>query len=206
MRRLARLALVLVTVCALMMGAALLIGQQHPTPERVERLHLTDCSPPCWNGITPRVSSRGEIETRVNSTFPDFRQLGSGNLPFLTWVFDDLAADDTSINVALDDGLVYSLSIGTGFPSEQMPNLGEMLTVFGAPTCIATDNRSGYSTLSYENAAHQIVLQFSVDQASLFAPVSSLSVGVSKTVTCQKLLALSWPDFRNLQHSFSRNF
>ena len=203
MRRLAALSLGVVAIFALMMGATLLMGHMQPPSERVERMHLTDCTPPCWNDITPRMSSRGDVETRVSSTFPDFKPLGSGNLPFLSWVQADLTIDDRSINVALDGGLIYSIGIGSPLASDQMPSLGEVLAVFGAPTCAVIDPTSRGATFSYENAAHQVILQVSVAQPSWFSPVMSMSVGVSNQAVCEKAAVLSWPEFRHAQHSFS---
>src|SRR4051812_3134802 len=122
MNRFAVLSLFLVLVLSLLMSVALLIGRAQPPPERLSYLHLTDCDPPCWNGIIPRVSSRGDIEQRIAFTFPDYRALASANLPFLAWVLEDSAID-----VAVDDGLVYSVGIGTRLPLTQMPRLGDVL-------------------------------------------------------------------------------
>ncbi len=198
MSRLLVFPLLLIPVFALAMGAFMLIGRMQPPSDAVQWLHLTDCTIPCWNSITPRASSRGQVEDRMNTTFPDFQQFPSPNLPFLDWTLRDTARHgSTTIEFGLDDGVVSSVVIGTNFVSDQMPRLGDVLSLFGAPTCVNNVRGSLKSLLSYENPAHHVILQFTVDQPSLFTRVVVMSVGASYNLTCQKLLAISWQEYRN---------
>ena len=57
MTRFAALTLVLMLFFSLLMSAALLIGRAQPTPERIERLHLTDCA----LALLERHHSQGEF-------------------------------------------------------------------------------------------------------------------------------------------------
>jgi len=206
MRRLIVGSLGMVILLALAMGTGVLIGQARPPSEQVERMHLTDCALPCWNEITPRASSLSDVQQRLASTFPDFKHLSSINLPFQTWTVDDLKPNNTSIEVTVDDGSIYSVSIETRDGNEQMPTLGDVLAILGAPLCVNLDAQSGGSTFVYENAAHQAMVQVSVAQPSLFSPVESIFVGGAKTFTCQDIQALSWPEFRASARSFSMTF
>lgn len=198
MRRLAAVSLALATIFVLLTGVSLLIGRAQPPPERVERLHLTDCDPPCWNGITSRVSSRGELEQRIAFTFPDYRALRSANLPFLTWVKAPL-----TIDVAVDDGTVHTVGIESQIPMDEMPRLGDVLALFGSPTCIVVYERATSATLYYENAAHEVVFGYSIYQKSLRSLVNGITIGVSHNLTCQMHIGITWQAFRRSQRSFA---
>lgn len=58
-----------VLVFSLLIGLARQIGlNQTPTPI-LQHLHLTECSPPCWNGIMPGGTTGQEVVARLRSTF-----------------------------------------------------------------------------------------------------------------------------------------
>ena len=195
--------LLLITIFLLAIGAVLLVGQQQPMPERVARLHLNDCALPCWNEITPRVSSLNDVERRITTTFPDFKHLSSVNLPFQSWRVDNLKPNDTSIEIAVDDGRVFSVNIGMDVVSDEMPTLGEVLAVFGIPLCVNVEAQSGNAIFTYESSADRVIVQVLSARPSLFSPVKSIYVGGSTPFTCQQVLALSWPEFRRAQRWFA---
>jgi hypothetical protein len=201
MRRLIVLSLVLVTVFALLMGGALLIGRAQPPSERIERLHLTDCDPPCWNGITARVSSRGEIEQRIAITFPEYQAMGVTSLPFQSWVMDS-----STIDVAVDDGVVHSVALATQLPKKSMPRLGDVLAIFGAPTCIVVYKAATSATLYYENEAHEVILIVSIYQRSLMSLANNFSIGIFYNLTCESHIGMTWQAFRRSQRSFASTF
>jgi hypothetical protein len=201
MRRLAAFSLVLVMILSLGMGAALLIGRRQPPSERVERLHLTDCTPPCWDGIMPKVSSLSQVQQRIAATFPSFKYLSSINLPFQTWTVNDLAPNNTSIDVAVDDGSVYSINIGTDFVSEQMPNMGEVLAIYGVPACVSVDAQSGSTMFTYGSPSDQAMVQVLMAQPSLYSPILSMFVAGTKPFTCPDIQSVSWLEFRASRYS-----
>ncbi|MBI1258480.1 MAG: hypothetical protein GC204_13515 [Chloroflexi bacterium] len=184
-------------VLSVLIGAALVIGRSQPASQRVERLHLLDCAPPCWNEITPRVSSRGELEQQMAATFPDYRMLGmNSSLPFLIWTWNSI-----SIDVAIDDGIVNSLGMGSELALGYMPRLGEVLAVFGSPRCVKIGDMAVLTTFYYENAAHESIIQITTKLASVFEPIVSIDFGVYKLSGCPKD-SMSWQDFRRSQAAF----
>src|SRR5689334_21302019 len=50
-------------------GTMLLIEHTQPIPERLRMLHLADCAPPCWIGITPGKSTINEARQRLEAVF-----------------------------------------------------------------------------------------------------------------------------------------
>ena len=120
-----------------------------------------------------------DVAARIDDTFPHFQHLSSSSLPFQTWQRVDRAAGGTSINIAVDDGRAFSVGIKTDDANQTMPSLGEMLVIFGSPTCVIRDEASDSLTWGYENRSHQTILQFTVSQPSLWKPISSMLVGVS---------------------------
>jgi hypothetical protein len=201
MRRLLTISLLLIPIFALMMVVALVIGRAQPPSERIERLHLTDCDPPCWNGITPKVSSRGELEQRLAITFPEYQAMGATSLPFQSWVMEK-----STIDVAVDDGVVHSVAIATQLPKKSMPRLGEVLAIFGAPTCIVVDKGGTSATLYYENEAHEVVLIVSIYQRSLMSLANNFAIGIFHNLICERHMGMTWQAFRRSQRSFASTF
>jgi hypothetical protein len=50
---------------------AMMIGRQQPVSDQLALLHLTDCAPPCWIGITPHVTTMDEAKILVEKTYHD---------------------------------------------------------------------------------------------------------------------------------------
>jgi hypothetical protein len=212
MRRLAAFSLGLVMLLSLGIGAALLIGRGQAMPARIERLHLTDCTLPCWNGITPGVSSASEAKTRIDALLPEFQgpatsaTSDTGSSKSLIWTqYGDIDRVVRVVDVTLQNGRVESLSIGTDHTSEDMPRLSEVLAVFGSPTCATFDARTGLTSVFYAHSAHDDTLQFTVFPLSLATPVNNFVFGVADA-PCQSTSALSWHEFRKLQHLFFADF
>ena len=138
MTRLAALSLLLAAIFSLMIGATMRIGHRQPIPERIQALHLADCSLPCWNGITPGKTSLKEAKARVDATFADFEGSSSeAGDKFLTWTeVDDISRIVSVVDITFENGLASTVSIGTDHRSDQMPTLGEVLAIFGSPSCI----------------------------------------------------------------------
>jgi len=51
---------------------AVIVGRLQPLPEPIRSLHLTDCRPPCWIGITPGQTTFEEAKQRVREVFGQF--------------------------------------------------------------------------------------------------------------------------------------
>lgn len=206
MGRLCALLLFLITIFALMMGVSMQIGQRQSQPARVQRLHLADCLLPCWNGIRPGVSSASAAKDRINAALPDFESLSSaGSSKFLIWTeYADIDRVVHVVNVTIQNSLVATIGIGTDHTSSEMPTLGEVLAVYGAPTCLEIDDVTDHSNWFYENSGHHFMLQFSVPTLSLASPVNNFVFGVADNATCQTTLALTWHDFRNMGDPFFR--
>jgi hypothetical protein len=69
MRFLLRLTCITLVLCASAVLIMLAIGQHQPLSADLRMLHLTDCAPPCWIGITPGVTTMDEAKIRVQKTY-----------------------------------------------------------------------------------------------------------------------------------------
>ena len=203
MGRLITVSLLLITIFALVIGALLTITQAQTFPARVERLHLSECALPCWNGITPGASTPDEATDRINTSLPELSgRSANADSQFLTWTeTDDLNRIVSVVDVTFENGRVATIGIGTDHVSNEMPRLSEVLAVYGAPTCIEIDDVTDHSYWFYENADHHFMLQFST-LLSLASPVNNFVFGDSGSETCQSILALPWQDFRYMEPAF----
>lgn len=69
MRELLRLTCISIVLCACAVGMVLAIGQRQPLSDELALLHLTDCAPPCWIGITPGITTLDEAKIRIQKTY-----------------------------------------------------------------------------------------------------------------------------------------
>lgn len=68
MRWLFALFLVLFTTTSI----AVIAGRLQPLPEPLRSLHLTDCRPPCWIGITPGQTTFEEAKQRISEVYEQY--------------------------------------------------------------------------------------------------------------------------------------
>jgi hypothetical protein len=194
MKRLGAILLLLTAIFSLTIWASGVVGQARPMPDPVQRLHLTDCPMPCWASITPGITSLSEVKRQIPALFPDFDSVSTDDA-FMAWQRAASQSYTLSINITFKNGVVENMSIGTGFPTDDMPRLGELGAIFGAPTCVTIDERSGYASLLYESTSSQAMLKVSVFRLALNSPVHNLTFGDYDNFTC--LRSLSWLAFRN---------
>ena len=71
MRRFLFFTLEMVIFFATMVCAAILHGHTQPPSVQIASLHLQDCDPPCWMGITPGVTDITQAKSVIMSAFPD---------------------------------------------------------------------------------------------------------------------------------------
>ncbi len=65
MKLLLRVSLGLLLALAAAVAAALLLGRAQPTPGGITRLHLSDCTPPCWIGIVPGQTTIADAKAKM---------------------------------------------------------------------------------------------------------------------------------------------
>jgi hypothetical protein len=65
----ALLTLTLFLTLAAATGAAIFVGGQQPIPDKLAALHLTDCLPPCWIGVTPGVTTIDEARNLIEKVY-----------------------------------------------------------------------------------------------------------------------------------------
>ncbi|HLY26795.1 MAG TPA: hypothetical protein VKQ72_10680 [Aggregatilineales bacterium] len=66
-----RLAAILTLILSLCIGLVIFLARQQPLPPRLAMLHLTDCAPPCWIGITPGVTPADQVKARIQAVYGD---------------------------------------------------------------------------------------------------------------------------------------
>src|SRR5260370_13488585 len=119
MRRLLGFTLIGILACFTLTGTALIVGRDQPLPERLAMLHLTDCAPPCWIGITPGVTTVRDAIKRVDAVYTlknTFSPAGWMRILFSqdpnSWITLDYASNDViqSIEFAFREN--HEIAIG----------------------------------------------------------------------------------------------
>ncbi len=209
MRAFITVPLFLTAILALAIGISMLVGHSEPSPERIARLHLADCALPCWDGITPGVSSFVVAIKHFKSKFPDFVEAAPA-FPFYSWEYNDVTQNDSYISFEIDNGtLAASVTIKTNYATTVtvLPSFGEMLAIFGTPSCIVSNQQTGKITLDYESSAHKSLMQFTAPQPLLSSSVTSIIYGTpivyggTSNFSCQQG-TMTWQAFRRAQPTF----
>jgi hypothetical protein len=125
---------------------AILIGRGQPPPARIQLLHLSDCSPPCWIGITPRQTQDADASRSLSDVFgvPRMNADSMGGeyglfriLPLSDAVnSDDIMPIQFQVNQGIVDEIRIPALFGNGVPEVEMPLLGDMVNLLGKPACV----------------------------------------------------------------------
>src|SRR5258708_37020474 len=81
MLRFLRLVLTFWLIMAAFVEVSAIIGQRQPVPNRLARLYLTDCAPPCWIGIIPGVTRLRDANARLIAVYGKSLALFDNGLP-----------------------------------------------------------------------------------------------------------------------------
>jgi hypothetical protein len=131
---------------AAVFGAGL-AGRALPPPGGIVRLHLADCEPPCWIGITPGVSTVADAKAKILAAFAGLRIRDTAGFPG-GYVSDTTVDNEiTGLNFALTVRLTTSppvdgrsetvravtLMTERDDHSGYAPTVEDILATFGAP-------------------------------------------------------------------------
>ena len=133
----------LTLTCILLIGVSLLLGRAQPLDWRVTTLHLTDCAIPCWIGIEAEQTTQEEAQALFRKAYPEHE-------PFLImpndgggWVQAQLDIQAfTPAQVVphiMISGDLDNTGRVVGGNSTFLPRLGDVLLLWGPPTCAFAD-------------------------------------------------------------------
>ncbi len=200
MRRLLFLSLVVFALMSALGLLAVRVGRAQPESDRVAWLHLRDCSLPCWAGMTPGSTPIGSVKQRLSTLMLDSRwtwmpssPLDARN-PFFTWSTINRLTG-TSINLfAENDGHTAALiGIGSDHRDDHMPQLAEVLLIFGPPTCVIAQDSPTLYNLIYENRAAHSLSEIDLDSLRWTSPIRAFTVeSAGSLLTCGKIRGHEW--------------
>lgn len=129
----------LVVVFVLLVFAARALGGTQPHPAALSGLHLTECAPPCWLGITPGITEMTDAVHRLNSAQLGGMLFESSDGRVVTTAYEVSGALVRVDIVASEAGKVVQITIFTE-PLKGV-RLGDAVRYLGTPTC-SGGNRS----------------------------------------------------------------
>lgn len=146
MRRLFFYSFALCGLCAAIISLTVIIGRAQPLPERIQRLHLTDCAAPCWMGIMPGRTLASQTYRRLVEIFGAFQytlepdqavdDTTSGGLDLRLKTDDRPPRLQTTVGIGYSQGVINYVSVLTDRRDNWMPSLGEVVSILGSPSCI----------------------------------------------------------------------
>jgi len=216
MQRLLILIMALCLIFAVLSGITILIGRQQPLPEHLAILHLTDCAPPCWIGITPGVTTLEDAIPLIKAHYtnlPDYQTIFSGNLTMTTIYVSNLKNPGDAFSIVVrvyENGRVSTIGFDT-YGSSSSPNIGELTNILGTPTSITSSTAAMfYDGITYTLAfsAYDCITATTVpypdNHASVFQHPSSFYFGERGDCDAQakQLPWQPWHGFRELNGYF----
>ncbi|MEP7290652.1 MAG: hypothetical protein ABI835_02665 [Chloroflexota bacterium] len=153
------------------------VGSLQPPPAALEQLHLTDCTLPCWLGITPGITRFDEAAQSITATYPDATTLRN------SVILADFSPDASYARVSLQaqDGII-SWVLLTLDDSNHLA-IGDLVALFGSPSCPPP--------LSNQMIIYTAPQSFASVMASRsirerwHKPLISIDIGVSRRSVCQ---------------------
>jgi hypothetical protein len=172
------------------LSVVILAARQQPIAANMQRLRLADCAPPCWMGITPGQTVRGDAVQQLAPLSPILHQDASFT------VSEGYASEHESIlavtlrsegvNFTIEmtsvRGVVMGIRLPSNFrslgssakPGEMMPTLGEIVSLLGAPACVAARKNYRGWLLVYETPPSEIVVTIEGDSRDLSRRITNL--------------------------------
>lgn len=129
-------------ILIILIGLALIVGHMQPPATAVTMLHLTDCTPPCWINITPRQTLQREVKTLFSKAYPNHEPFfiivgkAGGGVQMETYSTIDPIPASTDIVSSILIGDMDKSRNNVIANSTLMPRIGDVLLLWGAPTCI----------------------------------------------------------------------
>jgi hypothetical protein len=136
-----------ILLLAILLGLLRFIGHVRPVAPEIHAWRLDECAKPCWMDITPGQSTLRQAYLQVaellltfgytlepyRSGFPSFLRIKDG---------EGSVDQDAKIYVAGQTGVVSVIGIWRGRNDQMMPTFGDFVSLFGAPTCLASVQES----------------------------------------------------------------
>ncbi len=179
-----RFALGVCILLAVLVSGAQLTGQHQTMPRSIAQFHLGDCSPPCWIGIIPGVTTIAQAKARLIATYSgqsglQIKDSGFADGPVYSHVVENtIEGDNFSLLVRLNIGelidaqteIVQSIGLFESRPDRRLdaPTVRDILSTFGAPRSFAEEETLSLGreiTLSY--AGIEVVYYTRVDRPPL---------------------------------------
>jgi hypothetical protein len=172
MKRLARFTAVSYMSFLAVIGLIVVVGRQGPPPESISAYHFTDCAPPCWLGIVLGKTTADTARYQIKTVFGEDFDIAVSEPSLGTMFFSD-GATGTKVLLALerveltqkDDPTrrlmirlisdqhrsVMREMIFTRSGSQYFPMVGDLIAVYGPPTCLSYEAalNSNFLTLVY---------------------------------------------------------
>ncbi len=197
MAKLLRLALLVCAALSTLVWAAHLVGQDQAIPNRVAQLHLTDCAPPCWIGITPGMTSIAQAKAKIVATYGGQHPLTIKDSGFADGAVSPNVVENTieganfnlsiRLNISqLIDGkseIVQSIELfeAGGDNHRNALSVADILGLFGSPQAITVDESISLApevTLKYP---HMDAVFYAYTDQAAFSGIPRLYLGDSTT-------------------------
>jgi hypothetical protein len=212
MRRLLRNTLIVFTLCTATISAMVLVARTQPLPEHLAMLHLDQCAPPCWIGITPdRTMDFDQAEILIRSTYPEpsFKIEKEPNYNGLTIDYKIYRQSELVFQITLvsntPDHMIYIIGLDFMFIKTQHYSFKALYSLLGEPTFVRVPSRSYIEGYYYPKVFVGLVyypknLSFN----RLWSELQDMSHIVFREDMLEGLednrVTVKWQGFQSLQH------
>ncbi|MEP7284385.1 MAG: hypothetical protein ABI947_01295 [Chloroflexota bacterium] len=143
-------------------GTLIIVARQEPLPEPLALLHLTDCAPPCWIGITPGSTTLTEAEVLVQKRYAQVPGVEISFGPPIPGLVDVMLRDQAFrvvINIdtqaARNDAPVRFITFKFSDPPSSKLSIGDLSKLLDVPAYVSIlgigINSVNYVSLNYSS-------------------------------------------------------
>jgi hypothetical protein len=137
MLKLLRFSLLICGVLTIALFGARIVGKSQPIPRSIQQLHLLDCAPPCWIGITPGETTVESAKAKMLAAFSgqnDLQIRDTAGSPF------GYIAENVIENAIEGEHFFVSVRLTTSAVLD-----GKTETILSIHLVQSRDDRSGYA-------------------------------------------------------------
>jgi hypothetical protein len=181
---------------ATLIGLAVVLGHGQPLDAKVRQLHLDHCMPPCWIGTIPGLTTEKEARTLFSAVYPE-------RTPF--FIASNDQGGSLQVQAHLDapapSNQVPTILIGdlnnfsgvVALNSSLMPRLGDVLLLWGVPTCVFPEVPD-YWTLYYNTGNDRLGVMIISMHGNRFSPSQPIYSLLFYRVSAEFIPRCSRPD------------
>lgn len=198
-----RYVFVLTLILALALGLSIFVGYRQPPSALMQTLHLEDCTPPCWLGLT---AGRSTLTDAFQLLLPNQTGGKPQAEPIRTsgqiFTYFPTGNIERTVEFVASQGRIDAIVLPGDFGNRQaldipMLSVGDIIAWLGKPSCVATSDQYRGEDIVFDTEFATLIVTMERKVFNPTQPIYRLSIQpyIAHTDPCHFSIASSWRGF-----------